>query len=227
MACPIRCQASLGPMNIPSIFLILLVFLIYFHVSFALRRESAQSTLIATVEQIMQLVKFLEVPCILKTLASLCFNTSPVPFSWNIQIHIREINREITDLLLTTGPTSRSLGQKRRGATKDNGWVHSEATQLEDVLANRRRIYPPLPATSSVLWTSYWSLECRIEPRCRLGSSFRDIMCNDIQPLAVPAENTTPHLEARVRRNLALEAALDGTKYDAHLALDGKVCLGV
>lgn len=85
-----------------------------------------------------------------------------------------------------------------------------------------------MPSTGGVLGTSRRSLlERRIEPRCRLGSSLGNVMRNDIQPLAVPTQNTTPHLKVLESGDLALETTSDGTQDDAHIALDWLIGLWV
>ena len=52
-------------------------------------------------------------------------------------------------------------------------------------------------------------------------------MSDDVQPLAVLAENTTPHLKVLVRRNLALETTSYRAQDDAHGAIDGLIGLWV
>lgn len=99
--------------------------------------------------------------------------------------------------------------------------MYSEAAEFEDVLADGRGVNLLLPAASSIIGSTLANLGAAgVEPLSRPGSVLGDEVGDDVQPLSVPGEHATPHLESTVCGNLALEAALDGAEHDADGALD-------
>lgn len=46
-------------------------------------------------------------------------------------------------------------------------------------------------------------------------------MCDDEEPLAIPAQHTTPHLVGAIAGDLALETAFDGAEGDTEGTFEG------
>lgn len=183
--------------------------------------------MITAIKDILQVVQRLKLARKFHTLLSLRLDAAPVPFTVHGEIDVGKVDGEVSQLLLAALPSVRSLGEQAR-VTKNDGWMDREATKLENVLADRSSIDLLVPTASRISRPSLSRLcESRIQPLIRSRSILGHEMRHNVHPLAIPAQDATPHLKTLVWRNLLLEAALDGAEHDAHGALERLPGLGV
>lgn len=161
------------------------------------------------------------------TLASRRLDALPRQVVTGVQINMAQVGGLIAELVLATDPATGTRWQQPT-RLKHHRRMHRQTAQFEDVLANSRGVDLALPAARGIVAAAHAvSGKAGVEPLGGLRDARRHEMRHNVRPLAVPAEDATPHFVGAVRANLALEAARDGAQHDAERAAGGLAGLGI
>ena len=186
--------------------------------------ELADGTILATIEQGVNAVQGSKVLGILHTLPALILDTLPVPLA--VLVDFAKVLGGAGAGLAATPSLTRAL-RKQSVGLDDDGRVDSEAAELEDVLADGGGV----DVLGKVLLLDLLSIlspdelgagrtELPAVPASRLDLALDDVVSDNVQPLAIPRQNATPHLVTLHRRDLASERAEHGAQTDTESALD-------
>ena len=186
--------------------------------------ELANGTILAAVEQGVDAVQGSKVLSILHALSALVLDTLPVPLT--VLVDLTKIFGGTGAGLAATPSLTRTLRKQAVGLDDDRG-VDSEATELEDVLADGGGI----DVLCEILLVDLLSVlgpdelgagraELLAIPAGRLDLALDDVMGDDIQPLAIPRQNTTPHLVSLHRRDFASKRTEHGAQADTKTTLN-------
>lgn len=192
--------------------------------------ELANGTILAAVEQGVDAIQGGKVLGILHALSALVLDTLPVPLA--VLVDLTKVLGGTGAGLAAAPSVTRTLREQAVGLDDDGG-VDSEAAELEDVLADGGSI----DVLGEILLVNLLSVlgpdelgagrtELLAIPAGRLDLALDDVVGDDIKPLAIPRQNSAPHLVTLHGRDLASKRAEHGAQSDTKPALDD-VTLGV